>query len=192
MKLELSEQEIENSPDYMPIVGYERLYEVDNDGRVWSLNYHHTGERKQLRLTPHKHGYLYVTLYKDSRRKTIPVHQLVLNAYLPKPSPELEVLHKNSTPADNRLKNLKWGLHKENLNDQHRIDLMIEVMTNHPANSVPVFCVETGVVYPSVSEASRQTTIAFQNISKCLNGKRKTAGGFHWAKFVEGVNPIYE
>lgn len=41
--INLSEQEIKNAPDYMPVVGYEGLYEVGKDGSVWSLNYLHTG-----------------------------------------------------------------------------------------------------------------------------------------------------
>lgn len=42
----LSEQEIEKAPNFMPVVGYEGLYEVGKDGSVWSLNYLRTGQRK--------------------------------------------------------------------------------------------------------------------------------------------------
>ena len=183
--LEISKEQIDAMPDFMPVVGYEGLYEVGKDGSVWSLNYRHTGQRKELRPAPicNTIGYLGVNLCKDGKRKNRCVHQLVLNAYLPKPSPELEVLHKNSTPTDNRLENLKWGTHAENNNDSHRKALMSEVMTNHPDLSAPVLCVETGEQYPSVHEAERQTGIDNSSISKCLNGKRKTAGGFHWRKF---------
>lgn len=115
MKTELSEQEIENAPDFVPVVGYEGLYEVGKDGSVWSLNYKHTGQRKQMSPVPFtNYGHLGVKLSKDGKQKTCPVHQLVLKAYLPKPSEELVVMHKNSTAFDNRLKNLKWGTIKEN------------------------------------------------------------------------------
>ena len=181
--IKLSDEEIEKAPDFMPVVGYEGLYEVGKDGTVWSLNYNHTGQRKQLRPRPFKKlGYLKVPLCKDGKMKNRPVHQLVLNAYLSKPSPELVVMHLDSAPANNHLENLAWGTNKENLNDTHRLALMSEVMTNHPATSTSVLCVETGVVYPSVHEASRQTGISRGNISACLKGKRKTAGGFHWTK----------
>lgn len=46
-----------------------------------------------------------------------------------------------------------------------------------------VLCVETGIVFESVNEASRKTSIFHYNISMVCNGKRKTAGGYHW-KFV--------
>ena len=41
-----------------------------------------------------------------------------------------------------------------------------------------VLCVETGVIYSSLSEARRQT--GARNISFCCQGKKKTSGGFHW------------
>ncbi len=34
--------------------------------------------------------------------------------------------------------------------------------------------------YHSVCEAGRKTNIAFQNISACINGREKSAGGFFW------------
>ena len=182
----LSKEEIEKAPDFMPVVGYEGLYEVGKDGSVWSLNYHQSGQRKQLRPAPcSKCGHLIVGLCKDGKQKTRLVHQLVLNAYLPKPSPQLEVLHLNSEPTDNRLENLAWGTHEENMNDTHHKALQSIVHTNHPDLSTPVLCIETAEVFPSVSEAGRQTGIKQPSISACLNGRRKTAGGFHWAKVVE-------
>lgn len=179
----MTDEQIKNAPDFLAVVGYEGKYEVGKDGSVWSLNYNHTGRRKRLVPTPYnKYGHLKVDLWKDGKRKTCRVHQLVLNAYLPKPSSELEVLHKNSTPSDNRLENLKWDTHEANMNDSHYKTLMSEVLTNHPDFSTPVLCLETGVVYPSTHEAERQTGIHHQSISFCLNGKRKTAGGYHWRK----------
>lgn len=47
-------------------------------------------------------------------------------------------------------------------------------------NGKRVLCVETGVVYDSISEASRCTDIFGQNIGKVCNGKLKTTGGYHW------------
>ena len=183
--IKLTKEQIDAMPDFMPVVGYEGLYEVGKDGSVWSLKYNHTGQRRELRATPNKAVYLKVNLYKDGKGKTRPVHQLVLNAFLPKPSEDLEILHINSTASDNRLENLAWGSHVENINDPHRKSLVSEAMTNHPDLSTPVLCVETGKLFPSVHEAERQTGINRSNISKCLNGKLKSAGGFQWVKVAE-------
>lgn len=45
-----------------------------------------------------------------------------------------------------------------------------------------VKCIETGVIYPSISQASKQTGIKRQSISMCVNGKRKKANGFTFVK----------
>lgn len=43
-------------------------------------------------------------------------------------------------------------------------------------------CIETGVIYPSISQASKQTGIKRQSISMCVNRKRKKANGFTFVK----------
>ena len=49
----------------------------------------------------------------------------------------------------------------------------------------PVRCVETGIVYRSTREASRQTGVNISGICLACRGVRvKTAGGYHW-EFVE-------
>lgn len=47
-------------------------------------------------------------------------------------------------------------------------------------NKMKVKCIETGIIYDSIHDASRLTNIAYQNIFKVCKGKRKTAGGCHW------------
>lgn len=48
----------------------------------------------------------------------------------------------------------------------------------------PVRCIETGVVYPSASEASRSLP-GNKNIQAVAEGRRKTAGGYHWEYYDE-------
>lgn len=50
---------------------------------------------------------------------------------------------------------------------------------------IPVICLETNQVYPSASEAYRQTNIYAGSIIKCCNGKQHTAGGYHWQHFSQ-------
>ena len=50
----------------------------------------------------------------------------------------------------------------------------------HEQQSKRTLCIETGIIYPSISEAYRQTGISQGNISAVCNGHRKTAGGYHW------------
>ena len=52
------------------------------------------------------------------------------------------------------------------------------------ARSKKVECIETGIIYESTREAERQTGIGHNNISQVCNGKRLTAGKFHW-RYIE-------
>lgn len=47
--------------------------------------------------------------------------------------------------------------------------------------SKPVMCVETGVIFMNLTEASKWAGLKSNaSISQCCTGKRKTAGGYHW------------
>lgn len=50
-----------------------------------------------------------------------------------------------------------------------------------------VICIETGIIYPSMAEASRQTGISSGHICSVCKGNRNIAGGYHWAYYEEVV-----
>ena len=50
----------------------------------------------------------------------------------------------------------------------------------------PVLCVETQKTYKSLLEASKDLNVCKSSISEAVNGKRKTAGGYHW-KFIDEI-----
>lgn len=54
-----------------------------------------------------------------------------------------------------------------------------------PVNKQKILCVETGVIYESTAEATRQLGIHNFAIRRVCYGQRKTAGGFHW-KYIDG------
>ena len=51
-----------------------------------------------------------------------------------------------------------------------------------------VKCIETGIIYSSLTEASLKLKIDCSSIGKCCKGLRKTAGGFHWEYVDEEEN----
>lgn len=53
------------------------------------------------------------------------------------------------------------------------------------AQKKKILCVETGVVYNSLTDASKQTGVVFQNISKACKKQRPRAGGYRW-EFIDG------
>ncbi len=46
-----------------------------------------------------------------------------------------------------------------------------------------IICIETGIIYESVTIASEKTGIYRTSLSAALNGRTRTAGGYHW-KYV--------
>lgn len=51
-----------------------------------------------------------------------------------------------------------------------------------------VRCVETGETFGSISEAAERMRCQASKISACCNGKRHTAGGYHWSYSSEVVS----
>ena len=92
------------------IKGYEGLYAVTDDGKVWSYK-----SKRFLRPQHNEKGYLKVGLLKDGKCKHYKVHRLVAQTYLDNPRNLTDVHHINSDKTDNRVANLKWVSHKENL-----------------------------------------------------------------------------
>ena len=101
------------------VAGYEGLYEVSSYGRVKSLNYGGCkGVVKIMKQTFDDKGYLNVRLSKDGKTKKIRVHRLVAIAFIPNVENKPEIDHKNTIRYDNKVENLRWSTHKENMNNE--------------------------------------------------------------------------
>lgn len=107
---------IENWRD---IPGFEGRYQVSDLGRVRSLDHRVRSGRgarlvrgRVLRPGAGNSGHLTVVIGKGNTQS---VHVLVLRTFVGEPPAGCEALHLNHTPADNRLKNLRWGTRGENL-----------------------------------------------------------------------------
>lgn len=48
-----------------------------------------------------------------------------------------------------------------------------------------IICIETGIVYESISEAARQTGIRRENLKAAVNRSRSSAGNYHWAETTD-------
>lgn len=106
----------------------------------------------------------------------IPVHRLVAAAFLDNSDNLPDVNHKNGIKDDNRVDNLEWMSRKDNLLHAMRTGLHA-----NPEKAVCGVNVKTGdgLWFVSQAEAGRYGFVQ-PNISKCLSGHRKTAGGYTW------------
>lgn len=98
---------------WLPVVGYEGLYEVSDQGRVRRVP-------SVLKLTPDGAGRLQVGLSKNGVSKTRRVHHLVAEAFIG-PRPEgLETRHLDDNSGNNQVSNLAYGTTAENRQDMLR------------------------------------------------------------------------
>ena len=147
------------------IIGYEGLYAITSCGKVWSYR-----RKKFLSPADNGHGYLSLILCKDGKTKHFRIHQLVAQAYLGEPEGR-DVNHKDGCRNNNNVNNLEYISRKENVK---------LAKTHTRKGKVRVKCVETGEIFDSQAQAARETGIGRYNISNCITGKQKTAGGYHW------------
>ncbi|MHB9943771.1 hypothetical protein CF065_19745 [Clostridium sporogenes] len=64
---------------------------------------------------------------------------------------------------------------------------MSEKWALNPHNHKKVVCVETGEIFISIAEASRQKDCNRRSINNCLSGMIKTSGGYHWIYYKEYI-----
>lgn len=100
------------------VIGYEGLYLIDNLGNIVSLP-KIQGRRlhnkyKILNAKVNKFGYKEVTLTKNGVAKTLLLHRLVAQHFVPNPNGLPCVNHKNGIKIDNRIENLEWCTKRQN------------------------------------------------------------------------------
>lgn len=111
---------------------WEGFYEVSNLGRVRSLprmsRVNPLSEKRRrlmggniLKPQPNKNGeYAFVNLTAKGKRWHVSVHKLVLITFVRDRYENEGARHLNGNSKDNRLENLAWGTHLENMADRKK------------------------------------------------------------------------
>lgn len=106
------------------IKGYEGYYEVSDDGRVRSVDRYVTKSdgviqlrhSREMTLCLNTDGYPTAHLSKDGVSKRLAVHRLVAETFMwIDGCDSLEVNHIDFDRTNNRISNLEWVTHKENI-----------------------------------------------------------------------------
>lgn len=177
---------------WMPVPGYEGLYEVSNLGNVRSL----FRFKKQLKWNITRNGYATVQLFKQKQSKRVLVHRLVAMAFIQNPENHPQVNHINENKLDNSARNLEWVTAKENMNHGTRLQRQLKAIdystesrkqiarVNGRKACKPVVQMRDGKVvarFNSAKQASIMTGLNHSHICECASGKRyKTVGGYNW------------
>lgn len=152
-------------------------YQVSNLGNIKSLK----KPNHPIIMKQYEHrGYRLVHITaSDGTRKVCQVHRLVLKTFNPCDNMDnLEVNHIDENKANNCLDNLEWMTHKNNVNHGTGHNRAIELQKDQ------ILCVETGIIYNSMREASELTNTNYGNLSTaCKTGRM--CNGYHWKNLTQ-------
>lgn len=167
---------------------YEGLYQVSNLGRI------RRGERIKKPHVDHG-GYLTVWLSKHSKMKCLKVHRIVALSFIPNPENKRTVNHIDGDKQNNRIDNLEWATHSENIS--HAVKTGLRTVTeaqrkaasetgkktcdqNRPKKAV--FFIKDGVKhrFESAHAGARFVGGVPSPIVQCCKGKKKTYKGYEW------------
>lgn len=162
------------------IKGTDRYFVTDT-GEVYNAR----GHQLRPHLNP-KTGYLQVSLrFAPNQAKTVRVHRLVAEAYVPNPAGLCEVNHIDGNKRNNLASNLEWTNKSGNALHAYRIGL-------HATTAVTAYTTDGKLfrTFQSVKAAMAFCGVSYNaGISNCLRGKAKTAHGYIWKYAAGGAEP---
>lgn len=115
--------------EWRPVVGYEGVYDVSNQGRIkrlpflkWCGTAHVPVDEKVLIQTMRADGYNVVTLCKNGKGRVKSVHSIVASAFLGVRPHKACTDHINRVKTDNRVVNLRYVSYSENRRNVDRVN----------------------------------------------------------------------
>ena len=143
---------------------------------------------KTLKPAIGSHGYYCFNLrigYKKYMGFTL--HSLLAKAFIPNPENKKTVNHINGIKTDNRLENLEWNTHGENLKHAYKIGLKPKIKMGcytkkriSESNSKKVIDTSTGIIYKSASEVCKMFGIKRGTMACYLLNKRINKTNFEY------------
>ena len=183
------------------IKGYEGFYQVSNIGRIKSMYrteltrgrfglMNRTRQERILKLNKVRDKYFYIELNKNKKIKRYAVHQLVYQAFCGELDCNKIIHHKDKNSLNNHFLNLEQITFKEH-NNIHKHVAWNKGLVGYRAGEKRSYeeynsrrkrvrCIETGVIFNSVSEAAKFVSLKVHYISRALHHKKYRAGEYHY------------
>ncbi|MGL5714895.1 MAG: NUMOD4 motif-containing HNH endonuclease [Paraclostridium sp.] len=163
---------------WLPVVGFENLYEVSNQGNVRTIA---TGRIKKptLKKDTGKNGKprLQIMLYKNNSPKAVRVHVLVVTAFIGAVPENCEINHLDGDPTNCSLNNLeittksenKYHAYKNGLRTNNRAVIQIDPKTN-----------QVVAEHYSICEAARVAGYVSDYIGRKVRNGGGIIGDYYW------------
>jgi hypothetical protein len=170
--------------NWKDINGYEGYYQISNFGKIKSLpRVLKNRIKKETILKPsiNNHGYVACGLTINKKYKRFLIHRLVAEAFIENTQDKPFINHINGIKDDNRIENLEWVTHSENV--KHAYDIGIKKSKNgknHYAAKI-VLNLENGIFYDTLKEAAFYNNINYATLKSALFFKTKYNKKFIYA-----------
>lgn len=155
---------------FKDIPGYEGSYQISNYGNIITIPRERVKGGLLKTFVNKNNGYLYARLYKNGKGKTVIVHRVVADVFLPKIDGKDFINHKDKNKTNNKITNLERC--DRTYNNRYSMAVKVGQYTLD-GNLIKVF--------DTVIDACKE--VNDYHISEVCRGKRKSCKGFIW-KYV--------
>ena len=174
------------------IRGYEGLYQVSDDGKIRSCDRYvlskggsyRISKGREIKQYQDKDGYMQVGLHKDGKQRTLQVHRLVAEAFIPNTDNKPCIDHINAVRNDNRASNLRWLTISENNSTEIAKNRKSISALKREDNKVKIRQLnkdgETIKEFNSSMDIERELGFDRSSILRCCKGKQKLSYGYKW------------
>ena len=152
------------------IIGYPN-YQVTQEGRVKNIQ-----TNFYLKNSINSRGYYRITLCHEGTMKSVLVHQLVANAFIPNPHNYKELDHIDRNILNNNFKNLRWASHGENQRNKNAYGkLKVKYITKTPAKTYRLYLKRCNLdeTFPTLKEAIAHRDSLIDNRGNILDPNKK-------------------
>lgn len=161
----------------------QNLYLISNEGRVFSLQ-----QNRFIKWRSNGNGYYNITLRKNNITQKFFIHRLVAIHFIPNPDNKPFINHIDCNPSNNKVDNLEWCSHKENMEYASKLGRFNKTAewtekirkASHKKAIIGIHT-QTGevLIYPSI-QATKKDGFEPSCVCQCCEGIRKTHKKIKW------------